>query len=84
MSRQKRAQSSAEIDAEIRRLQEERERAIASEDQRRGALIREYLSGRNSAEIRSALERAVSSRDAYLFNLEADTDRVATEQLAAH
>lgn len=69
MSRQKRAQSSAEIEAAIRRLQEERERAVAAEDQRRGALIREYLSGRNGADIRSALERAVSSRDAYLFNL---------------
>ena len=80
MSRQKRTQSSAEIETEIRRLQEERERAIAAEDQRRGALIREYLSGGNGFEIRAALERAVSSRDAYLFNL----DGAGADQLATH
>ncbi len=67
---QKRALSSAEIEAEIRRLQEEREHAIEAEDQRRGALIREYLAGKNGDGIRSALERVVSSRDAYLFRLD--------------
>lgn len=77
--RVKQPQSSVEIDAEIRRLQEARERAIEAEDQRRGALIREYLAGKNGDGIRSALGRVVSSRDAYLFSL----DGAAAEQVVA-
>jgi hypothetical protein len=82
MSRQKKPQSSAEIEAQIRRLQEERERVIATEDQRRGALIRECLSGRNGDELRTALQRAVSARDAHLFDLHGAVDGVSVEQLA--
>lgn len=69
MGRAKQLTTSADIDAQIRRLQQERERAIVAEDQRRGALIRDYLNGGNGDVIRAALGRVVSSRDAYLFGL---------------
>ena len=70
MSRRKQTQTSAEIDAEIRRLEEERARAIQVEDQRRGELLRGYLSGAQGGAIRAALERVVSPREAYLFGLD--------------
>lgn len=72
MSRPKRLQTSADIAAEIRRLEEERQRAIVAEDQRRGALLREYLGGPQGRAIRSALAAAVAPRDAYLFDFEGD------------
>ena len=69
MSRPKKPQTSAEIEAEIRRLQEEKQRAVVVEDQRRGELLREYLDGRNGDAIRTAVGRVVGARDAYLFGL---------------
>lgn len=68
MSRPKRLHTSADIAAEIRRLEEERQRAIIAEDQRRGALLREYLAGPHGPTIRSALAPALGARDAYLFD----------------
>ena len=75
MTRPKRLTTSADIDAEIRRLESEKARAIAAEDQRRGALIREYLAGPNSRALRTALAGVVSSRDAFLFGI----DRTVTD-----
>ncbi len=69
MGRSRQAPTSADIDEQIRRLQAERERAIAAEDQQRGALVRDYLAGRNGDTLRTALERVVGPRDAYLFGL---------------
>ena len=69
MTRPKRLTTSADIEAEIRRLESEKARAIAAEDQRRGALIREYLAGPNSGALREALAGVVSSRDAFLFGV---------------
>ena len=70
MSRPKRPQTSAEIAAEIRRLEEEKQRAIAAEDQRRGELLRGYLDGKNGDAIRAALGRVIGPRDAYLFGID--------------
>src|SRR5688572_9082456 len=69
MTRPKRLTTSADIEAEIRRLESEKARAIAAEDQRRGALIREYLAGTNGGALRTALAGVVSSRDAFLFGI---------------
>ena len=74
MSRPKRLQTSADIAAEIRRLEEERQRAIVAEDQRRGALLREYLGGPQGRAIRAALAPAIGSRDAYLFDFASGAD----------
>jgi hypothetical protein len=68
MSRPKRLHTSADIAAEIRRLEEERQRAIIAEDQRRGALLREYLTGPHGPAVRAALAPALGARDAYLFD----------------
>jgi hypothetical protein len=70
MTRPKRLTTSADIDAEIRRLESEKARAVAAEDQRRGALIREYLAGANGGALRAALAGVVSSRDAFLFGID--------------
>lgn len=70
MSRPKKPQTSAEIAAEIRRLEEEKQRAIAVEDQRRGELLRGYLGGKNGDAIRATLGRVVGPRDAYLFGVD--------------
>ena len=69
MSRPKKPQTSAEIEAEIRRLEEEKQRAVVVEDQRRGELLRGFLHGKDGDAIRAALRRAVSARDAYLFDV---------------
>src|SRR3954470_19038535 len=71
MTRPKRHQSSADVDAEIRRLEAERQRLIDAEDQRRGALIREYLGTVNGDALREALGPFVSRRDGALFGLAA-------------
>jgi hypothetical protein len=76
MTRPKRLTTSADIEAEIRRLESEKARAIAAEDQRRGALIREYLAGANGGALRTALAGVVSSRDAFLFGI----DRTVTDR----
>ena len=87
MSRTRRPPSSAEIEAEIRRLTEERARALATEDQRRGELLRGYLAGPHGAELRAVLAPLVGRRDAPLFGLNAgaerDTGTPATTRQAA-
>jgi hypothetical protein len=75
MSRTRRPPSSAEIEAEIQRLTEERARALASEDQRRGELLRGYLAGPRGAELRAALAPLVGRRDVLLFGLNTGSDR---------
>lgn len=70
MARRKQPQTSADVVAEIRRLEEQRERLIAIEDQRRGALLRECLTGRNGDAIRNVLGRVIPRRDAHLFGLD--------------
>jgi hypothetical protein len=62
-------QTSADVDAEIRRLEAERQRLIDAEDQRRGALIREYLSAPDGDALREALARFTSPRDGVWFGL---------------
>lgn len=70
MARPRNHQSSTDVEVQIRRLQEEKQRLITSEDQRRGALIREYLAGSTGADLRDLLRPIVSNRDAVLFGLE--------------
>lgn len=72
MSRTKQPPSSAEIDAEIRRLTEQRAQAVAAEDQRRGQLLRGYLAGPHGAELRALLGRLANTRDAALFQPEGE------------
>ena len=61
---------SSDLDAEITRLEQERKRLIQSEDQRRGAIVRECLRGPNGGQIRDVLRPLVDSRDCFLFGLE--------------
>ena len=70
MGRPKNEKHSSDIDAEIRRLEKERERLIIAEDQRRGAIIRECLSGKAGDRLREILRPLVAPRDAFLFGLE--------------
>ncbi len=70
MTRPKRPQTAAEIEAEIRRLEDARTHAIAAEDQRRGELLRGYLAGGHGDALRAVLARAVGPRESYLFGLE--------------
>ncbi len=70
MGRTRRPHTAADIDAAIRQLEEERQRAILVEDQRRGELLRGYLVGKHGDAIRTALGRVVGPRDAYLFGLD--------------
>jgi hypothetical protein len=70
MSRPRRPQTSADVDAEIRRLLEAKERLVATEDQRRGELLREYLARPSGEALRDALALFTAERDAYLFGLE--------------
>ena len=78
MPRTKRPPSSADIDAEIQRLTEQRARAVAAEDQRRGELVRGYLAGPNGAELVAVLGRLANARDAVLFRLESEGRRDTT------
>ena len=73
MSRTRKPQTSADIAAAIRQLEEEKQRAIVAEDQRRGELLRTYLDGNNGDTIRATLGRVVSSRDAHLFGIDRGT-----------
>jgi hypothetical protein len=70
MPRPKSERHSSDLDTEIARLEHERKRLIQSEDQRRGAIIRDCLRGPNGAQLRDALRKLVNSRDAFLFGLE--------------
>jgi hypothetical protein len=82
MSRPRAPQTSADVEREIRRLLEEKERLIADEDQRRGALLREYLTRPNASELRDALARFVGARDSYLFGIDAASNGVAARARA--
>ena len=70
MPRPKSERHSSDLDAEITRLEQERKRLIQSEDQRRGAIIRECLRGPNGSQIRDVLRPLLNSRDCFLFGLE--------------
>lgn len=74
MSRPRKPQTSAEVEAEIRRLLEAKERLVADEDQRRGALLREYLGRPDGDVLRGALSSFTDPRDRYLFGLDAARD----------
>lgn len=70
MGRPKNEKHSSDIDAEIRRLEEEKQRLIVAEDQRRGAIIRECLTGKSGESLRGILRPLVAPRDAFLFDLD--------------
>ena len=70
MGRPKNGKHSSDIDAEIRRLEEEKQRLIVAEDQRRGAIIRECLSGKAGDRLCEILRPLVAPRDAFLFGRE--------------
>jgi hypothetical protein len=70
MSRPRKPQTSADVEVEIRRLLEAKGRLVADEDQRRGALIREYLARSDGDALRDVLVPLVGARDAYLFGLD--------------
>jgi hypothetical protein len=71
MPRPKSERHSTDLDAEIARLGQERKRLIQSEDQRRGAIIRDCLAGSNGPQLRTVLQPLINSRDAFLFGLDA-------------
>lgn len=82
MARQKSPQTSAEVESEIRRLLEAKERLIADEDQRRGALLREYLARPNASELRDVLARFAGTRESYLFGIETVSNGAAARTRA--
>ncbi|MCU0633473.1 MAG: hypothetical protein MUE41_01265 [Gemmatimonadaceae bacterium] len=69
MPRPRAIHTAAAVDAEIRRLMQERERLVIEEDRQRGALVRAALGGPHGETIRAALVRAIDARDAHLFAL---------------
>jgi hypothetical protein len=71
MPRPKSERHSSDLAAEIARLEQERKRSIQSEDQRRGAIIRELLAGPASNSLQSTLQPLIAGRDAFLFGVEA-------------
>ncbi len=71
MARPKTERHSSDLAAEIARLEQERKRLIQTEDQRRGAIIRDLLSGQSGDSLRSVLHPIVNGRDAFLFGLDA-------------
>lgn len=75
MARPRAHTTAAAVDAEIRRLIQERERLIVEEDRQRGALVRAALDGPQGEALRTALTRAIESRDAHLFGLDATRAR---------
>lgn len=74
MPRPKSERHSSDLDAEIARLEQERKRLIQSEDQRRGAIIRELLTGPFGSSLRTTLRPLVASRDSFLFGLEIEPE----------
>jgi hypothetical protein len=70
MARPKAEKHSVDVDAEIRRLEQEKRRLVIAEDQRRGAIIRECLRGEHADELRSILRPIVAPRDSFLFGIE--------------
>jgi len=88
MPRPKSERHSTDLDAEIARLEQERKRLVQSEDQRRGAIIRDCLAGSNGAQLKAVLQPLINSRDAFLFRLEAvtitpDHPKAATKSAAS-
>ena len=75
MARPRAHTTAAAVDAEIRRLMQARERLIVEEDRQRGALVRAALDGPQGEALRAALTRAIESRDAHLFGLDATRAR---------
>ena len=71
MPRPKSDRHSSDLDAEIARLEQERKRLIQSEDQRRGAIVRELLASPSGSALRTVLQPLVTNRDLFLFALEA-------------
>ena len=71
MARPKSERRSSDLEAEIARLEEERNRLVQAEDQRRGAIIRELLSGPGGDSLRLSLHPLVAARDAFLFGFDA-------------
>jgi hypothetical protein len=67
MPRPKSVRSSADLAAEIGRPKQEQKRLVLLEDQRRGALLREALSGPRGDRLREALRPIIRERDAALF-----------------
>ena len=71
MPRPKSDRHSSDLDAEIARLEQERKRLIQTEDQRRGAIIRELLAAKNGGALRALLQPLIGTRDAFLFGVDA-------------
>jgi hypothetical protein len=80
MPRLKSERHSTDLDAEIARLEQERKRLIQSEDQRRGAIIRELLAGPSGSSLRAILQPLVAGRDSFLFGLDVPSN--GTKQAA--
>ena len=78
MPRPKSERHSSDLDVEIERLEQERKRLIQSEDQRRGAIIRDCLTGKCGDQIRDLLHPLVGARDAFLFGLESPDESAAS------
>lgn len=70
MARPKSERHSADLTAEIARLEGERKRLVQSEDQRRGSVLRELLAQSKGDELRGVLAPLITPRDAFLFGLE--------------
>jgi hypothetical protein len=84
MARPKSERRSSDLEAEIARLEEERNRLIQTEDQRRGAIIRELLSGPGGDSLRMTLQPLVAARDAFLFGLEGNSKSGRSHASAVH
>jgi hypothetical protein len=82
MPRPKSERHSRDLEAEIARLEQERKRAIESEDRRRGAIIRDLLTGTAGNSLRTTLEPLVPTRDAFLFGLEVPNGSVKQSNAA--
>ena len=78
MARPKSERRSSDLEAEIARLEEERNRLVQSEDQRRGAIIRELLTGPGGDSLRLSLQPLVAARDAFLFGLDGPSGKAKT------
>jgi hypothetical protein len=84
MARPKSERRSSDLEAEIARLEEERNRLIQTEDQRRGAIIRELLASPSGDSLRSTLQSLVAARDAFLFGLESSSGNAKQASLRSH
>lgn len=71
MPRPKSERHSSDLDAEIARLEQERKLLIQSEDQGRGAIVRDILTGPSGNSLRTFLEPLVAGRDSFLFGIAA-------------